>query len=499
MKYCNPVIPGFFPDPSICKANGKYYMVNSSFQYFPGVPIHESVDLINWKLIGHVLTRPSQLPLKDAGNSGGIFATTIRFNKGRFYMVTTNVSFGGNFYVWTDDIYGEWSDPIWIDQDGIDPSFYFECDTCYFMTNGTDDEGNGGIIQCEIDIETGKILTKKKRIWTGCGGRYLEGPHLYKFKDTYYILAAEGGTEYGHMVIMATGKTPYGPFTAVENNPVLTNRNLGGYEIQGVGHGDIVEDDKGNFWMVHLAYRQLGQWMMFHTTGRETYFVPMEIDGDKIKVGDNGTTRFEFDTDKITAVQESPNKTYTFENTHLNMEWIHIREPKTENYEFKNNAYYLKGTDEGICKDLSNPTFMGMRLKEMKGELNCNVKPGTGIGGITLYMDNEHHYDICVAKENENLHVTHRCVIGDVNYIKKEVYIKNSKKCVINIKFEPEYFSFAVKENGKEYDLGCGRARYLATEVTCGFTGVMVGLFAEDESKEKIPVEFRDFKFVTKR
>jgi Beta-xylosidase len=141
MKYSNPVVPGFFPDPSVCRVDDTYYLVCSSFNYFPGVPLFESKDLVNWSPIGHVLTRKSQLDLTDSPTNGGIYAPTIRYHQGRFYMVTTNVDHGGNFYVWTDDIYGEWSEPIWVDQDGIDPSFYFEGDTAYFMSNGTDDEG----------------------------------------------------------------------------------------------------------------------------------------------------------------------------------------------------------------------------------------------------------------------------------------------------------------------------------------------------------------------
>ena len=126
MKYKNPVLKGFYPDPSVCAANGKYYMVCSSFQYFPGVPVFESADLVNWKQIGHALTRRSQVALEKINSSGGVFAPTIRYNNGRFYMVTTNDTTHKNFYVWTDDIYGEWSEPVEVDRDGIDPSLLFD-------------------------------------------------------------------------------------------------------------------------------------------------------------------------------------------------------------------------------------------------------------------------------------------------------------------------------------------------------------------------------------
>ena len=183
MKYRNPVIPGFFPDPSICTDGKKFYLVTSTFQYFPGVALFESENLIEWKQIGNVLTRKEQLPLDNATHSAGIFAPVIRYNEGRFYMITTNVSDGGNFLVYTDDIYGEWSDPVWLDVGGIDPSLCFADGKCYFTGNGHDEEGCQSVLQCEIVPETGEMLTPLKGVWRGNGGRYLEGPHLYKIGD----------------------------------------------------------------------------------------------------------------------------------------------------------------------------------------------------------------------------------------------------------------------------------------------------------------------------
>ena len=155
-------------------------MVCSSFQYFPGVPLFESSDLVNWNQIGHVLTRKDQVMLDKINSSGGVFAPTIRFDGKRFYMVTTNDTTRQNFYVYTEDIYGEWSDPVFVDQGGIDPSLYFEDGRTYFMSNGTDSLGRNGVIQCEINITDGKKLTESKCIWQGSGGRYLESPHMYK-------------------------------------------------------------------------------------------------------------------------------------------------------------------------------------------------------------------------------------------------------------------------------------------------------------------------------
>ena len=163
MTYENPILPGFYPDPSICRVGEDYYLVNSSFEFFPGVPLWHSRDLLHWEQLGYVLTRESQLPLVDCRTSGGIFAPTIRYHDGRFYVITTNVTGGGNFFVWTDDIRGEWSDPIWIDHQGIDPSLFWDADgKVYYTGTHTDENGNNCIGQFEIDLETGAKLSETK-------------------------------------------------------------------------------------------------------------------------------------------------------------------------------------------------------------------------------------------------------------------------------------------------------------------------------------------------
>ncbi len=180
MPFTNPIISGFHPDPSICRAGQDYFLVTSSFEYFPGVPLFHSRDLVHWRQIGHCLTRPSQLPLAHVRPSGGIFAPTIRYHDGVFYMVTTNITSGGNFFVHTRDPFGAWSEPIWLDQSGIDPSLAFDDDGRVYLTSNwfagfpLPDEIDPlipmwGIQQSQIDITTGKRLTEPKRIWAAFG------------------------------------------------------------------------------------------------------------------------------------------------------------------------------------------------------------------------------------------------------------------------------------------------------------------------------------------
>ena len=493
MKYRNPVIPGFYPDPSVCRVGDTYYLVTSSFQFFPGVPLFESKDLVNWTQIGHVLTRESQLPLAGADSTGGIYAPTIRYHDGRFYMVTTNVTAGGHFYVWTDDIHGEWSEPVFVDQDGIDPSLFFEDGKAWFMSNGTDDSGEQGIIQCEIDIATGKKLTPAVCIWKGTGGRFLESPHLYHIGQYYYLMASEGGTEYGHMVVYARSASINGPFESYPGNPVLTNRNLGGYLLQGCGHADLVDDPAGNWWMVHLGFRQLNEWVMHHITGREVYLAPVTFEKDGwFTAGVDGTNRLWVETDRIpdTVVQE-PLRTLTFENTRPGVEWCWLQAPKQADYDLTPAAYRLRSSGITLDDPAEAPTFLGIRQQEMNEEISVTVRVPAGEAGLTCYMTPEQHYELGVRRTENGLAVFRRLRIGDLS---AESDVTEIAADTVRLTIEATNFTyvFRAETDGQTYYLGSAQTKYLSTEVAGNFTGVMLGLYAQGDMGEEFAV-FTDF------
>ncbi len=494
MKYQNPVIPGFFPDPSICRVEDTYYLVCSSFQFFPGVPLFESKDLVNWTQIGHVLTRESQLPLQNANSVGGIYAPTIRYNNGRFYMVTTNVTNGGNFYVWTDDIHGEWSDPIYVEQGGIDPSLYFEDEKAYFMSNGTDENGKAHIFQCEIDIATGKKRSDAKAIWEGCGGRFLESPHLYKINGTYYLMASEGGTEYGHMVVYAKGDSIYGPFEPYPKNPVLTNRNLGGYRIQGCGHADLVDDPHGNWWMVHLGFRQISEWVMHHITGREVYLVPVTFDKDGWFIaGVGGTTRREIETDRLPEIVQHPVPDRTFMNTAVGVEWVFMGNPVMDDYAFTEGKFFLRSNGASLSAPDANPTFLGIRQQEMNLHIACDVSCSPQEAGITMYMTPEQHYEIAVRPAECGYEIIRCRRIGDLVVEDGNIPVPPESQYVRLIVDCSDYvYQFKAECSGSQHDLGSAQTKYLSTEVAGNFTGVMIGLYAQGEKCEDF-AEFSDF------
>lgn len=487
MIYTNPVVKGFYPDPSVCRANGKYYMVCSSFQYFPGVPLFESEDLVNWKQIGHVLTRKSQIMLEKINSSGGVFAPTIRFNNGRFYMVTTNDTTHQNFYVYTDDIYGEWSEPIYVDQGGIDPSLYFEDGRTYFMSNGVDDEGKSGVIQCEINIETGEKLTAGKCIWQGSGGRYLESPHLYRIGEYYYLMAAEGGTEYGHMITYARSKSMWGPFENYPKNPVLTNRNKAPFIIQGIGHGDLIQDYSGGWHILCLGFRQIHMWMPYHNLGREVFLIPAQFDENGwFTAGEDGTCAESYEIDG--DFTQNFKRNYTFENTDFNIDWCYIRHPHEERYELAENKAVLHGTDVTL-DDVDSPTFIGIRQRDFCFDLSVDVTLDKGEAGVTVYMCEDEHYEVAVRKTDNGYEGILKLNIGGIKHIQQTVPIPSGKaKLMIN--GDNLFYNFYLESGGEKTHVGCGQTKYLTSEVSGGFTGVVIGLYAVHHNTS----EFENFR-----
>ncbi|MGN0700634.1 MAG: glycoside hydrolase family 43 protein [Oscillospiraceae bacterium] len=488
MEYTNPIIKGFYPDPSVCEANGKYYLVCSSFQYFPGVPLFESDDLVNWRQIGHVLTRHSQVMLDKINSSGGVFAPTIRYNNGRFYMVTTNDTTHRNFYVYTDDIYGEWSEPVYVERDGIDPSLYFEDGRTFFISNGTDDAGKSGVIQCEIDIATGKKLSPAVCIWQGSGGRYLESPHMYKINGTYYLMAAEGGTEYGHMITCARADSIWGEFISCPNNPVITNRNKAPFIIQGIGHGDLVCDKNGCWHILCLGFRQTGIWMPYHNLGREVFMVPVTFTEDGWFYAGEDKTCAERYTIAGDFVQ-SEKKRFTFENTDWNKEWCFLRKPVPENYELQNGKAVLFGSD--ITLDMADsPTFIALRQREFCGTVSVRVKLSSGEAGITAYMCESEHYDVAIRKTADGFEAAEKLNIGDIKHIGNTAPL-SCCEVVLKIRMDNYNYSFFAEDENGEIPLGCAQTKYLTSEVSGGFTGVVLGLYAVGGT-----AEFTDFCYI---
>ncbi len=508
MKVHNPILKGFYPDPSVCEANGKYYLACSSFQYLPGVPIFESDNLVNWKQVGNCLTKLSQVELHGVPSSGGVFAPTIRYNDGRFYMVTNNNTSDKNFYVWTEDITGDWSEAIFVDQGGIDPSLLFDNGKVYFTSNGYEESGNYAVFQCEINVETGEKLTDTVSIWNGNGGRFLESPHLYHIGDWYYLMAAEGGTEYGHMITYARSKDPFGPFESYAGNPVITNRNLGGntIRIQGVGHGDLIQDGKGNYYIICLGFRQLGLWQAYHQLGREVFITPVQFGEDGwFTAGEEAYAHTGVVTEWMDLPidgKQSADYSISFEKDYLNgtsgydsLRWLYLRDYHKENYQCSKEQFRLKGTKVTL-DDVDTPTFIGVRQSEFESELTVSVSGKAKEAGISFYMDEEQHYDLFRSVTDEGVKAMLRFRVGDAAMVAAEYALSGSADTehqAVQLKAvtKEEYYEFYVIDGAKEVFLGKAKAKYLSSEVDGGFTGVVMGLYAVDDQENW--GEFSDF------
>lgn len=348
---------------------------------------------------------------------------------------------------------------------------------------------------CEIDISTGKKLTESKILWQGTGGRFLEAPHVYRFGDYYYLLEAEGGTEYGHMVNYARSKSIWGPYEAYPGNPVLTNRNLGGYPIQAAGHGDIVEDAKGNWWFAHLAFRQIDKWFTFHHLGREVCVVPMKWREDGwFELGINGTAPTEVELpDSISFAPQNFSYEKTFENLTRKNDWLFLRHPIMENYAFAEHSLKLKGTKVTL-DDVGTPTFAAIRQTEFHEDIYCDIAPGKQQAGICFYMDELHHYEV-VAEGGERPCAYLRQTIGVLSHENASVPFTGDC-CRIHIVADNLQYHFYIldTDTGKETELGVAETRYLSSEVAGGFTGVVMGLFAINTDEKEAWAEFTNLK-----
>ncbi|MBQ3150426.1 MAG: glycoside hydrolase family 43 protein [Clostridia bacterium] len=484
LTYENPIIPGFYPDPSICRVGEDYYLVNSSFEFYPGVPLWHSRDLFNWKQTGYVLNRKSQLPLEHSGTSGGIYAPTIRYHNGRFYMITTNVSDGGNFFVWTDDINGDWSDPVYLDQGGIDPSIFWDDDgRVYYQGTHRDELDRNCIGQYEFDIETGKRLSETKVLWHGTGGKCPEGPHMYKLNGYYYLLLAEGGTEYGHMVTIGRSKSVWGPFESCPHNPILTHRNHSKRtaNFHALGHADIFTDTSGKWWIVFHGIRPaLGQ---LHHIGRETMIAPMHWDENGWPVVNDGkliVDRMSVDGEGSYSVKK--NWYDDFSGNTLAPRWAFLRNPVEASYDLTGDGITLHGTEETLDGD-GSPTFVGVRQQQVnyEYETKISVKDGDGFAGITVFHTKEHHYDLLVSKTKNGCKAQLRRRIVDMEMISDDVIFDNTDSLILKIVADNKKYVFLAGTDADNLtEVGSGCIQLMATEcMPCSFTGCFAGIFAQ--------------------
>ena len=480
-----PVVPGFHPDPSICRVGDTYWMVHSSFEYAPGVPLYRSSDLRSWEQVGHVLARPSQLDVSAAPGSGGITACTIRHHDGRFWMVTTNLADGGwQTLVTAEDPLGEWSEPVRMPEvRGIDPDLAWDDDgTLLVSYAGFGANGPAGVVQQAVDPVTGAALSERRHLWQGTGGKFPEGPHLYRVGDLWYLLIAEGGTERGHAVTIARGPSPQGPFEPCPDNPLLTARGTDS-AVQNTGHADLVERPDGSWAIVFHGVRPRGASPEFHVLGRETFAAEVEwVDGWP-RLGEWLTP------------PGGPVQVDELAGAELPVSWVAPRRFPAEVLTRTDGGWRLTaGDDDPASDDLA---FAGRRQEHLHCRVSAVVDATGGVGGLSVRIDARHHLDLAVdgAVVSAVAQVgALRSVLGSLPVpagdVSLEIRAVPGEGHFSSTAFAPDQLVAGVVVDGEFTELGRLDGRYVSTEVAGGMTGRLVGVWCSSG-----PVLVRSFRY----
>ncbi len=511
-SFYNPILPGWYSDPSICtNGEGDYYLVTSTFTYYPGVPVFHSRDLVNWKQTGHVLTRSSQLQnLEKQHVSGGIFAPDIAYNPANktYYMITTNVG-SGNFFVKTQNPAGEWSDPVMLPEvQGIDPAFFFDEDGRAYIVNNDDAPDNAPeypghrtVRIVEFDTATDRCIGERKII-VNKGVRpqdkpiWCEGPHIYKIKGKYYLMTAEGGTSTWHSEVIYRGDSPMGPFTPWEGNPILTQRTLDSSRTNPVtcaGHADLVQGPDGEWWSVFLACRPIEGDM--ENLGRETFIMPVKWTEDgwpymtregetvPLQLARKGYLRGDYSTFGNFA------RTDNFTDSILGHEWLTLRGSATDYYSLKINPGHLtlkcadvKSTEKAVLP------YVGRRIQHHKYNAGTRLtfvpEHEKQCAGMLLFKDEVHQYFLGKDRKGDSQRIVLRRITenGTEELAGKELAADNKS---LDLRIESKGMKLDFKystDKGETWqtigeDLDAG---FMSTAKAGGFTGTTVGLYASN-------------------
>ncbi|WP_232838288.1 glycoside hydrolase family 43 protein [Streptomyces geranii] len=484
----NPTVPGFHPDPSVTRAGDDYYLVCSSFEYLPGLPVFHSRDLAHWTQIGNALDRPGQLALAKIPTLGGAWAPTIRHHDGRFWLVVTEAMGRGSLLFTADRAEGPWSDGIVMQGvSGIDPDIAWDADgTCYVTYSGLRLDGDSpgdhlGIQQVRIDPETGRALEEPRSLWSGTGLMFPEAPHLYEIDDTWYLLIAEGGTERGHAVSIARSTRPDGPFEGCPANPVLSARSTD-RPIQNTGHADLVRTPDGGWAMVMLGMRPRGLTRAFSPMGRETFSAPVE---------------WVYGWPVIRPVEPSPpgppvEHTDDFTAPSLAPEWLSVRTPAADWSSLTERPGRLVVHADGSTMDDPCPRFVGRRQQHQAAEFSVRVDCSGGIGGLSLRIDELHHYDIEVGAGVARA----RARVGGIGQNWEHplpTTATTTGEVTVRIETEPlggtgpdalgpDLVRLSFETDAGRVELAALDGRYVSAETAAAFTGRVVGMYATEGS-----------------
>jgi xylan 1,4-beta-xylosidase len=508
----NPILAGFYPDPGIVQVGEDYYIVNSTFCYYPGIPVWHSKDLVSWTQISNVIDRPGMLNFDGLKLSRGVFAPTISHHDNLFYVANTCVDCGGNFVVTAKDPAGPWSDPVWMpDIGGIDPSLFWDTDgKLYVMNNdapegGSAYDGHRAIWIREVDPETFESVSEPIMIING-GARpedkpiWIEGPHIYKVGESYIFSAAEGGTAVQHSQVVFKGDNVLGPYTPYEDNPVLTQRDLPEdrkHPITSVGHADFVTDPDGNWWASLLGVRPYqGD---DYNTGRETFLLPVKWkDGWPEILPDGEIVPYQMprpalprQPEPIVPTTGNFTLTETFDDPDLPPYWITVRIPSGSWYAIEDSALTLQAKPIGLG-DFGQPSFVARRQQHLNAEADTSVifDPASpeDEAGIAAFQNDEFYYALGLSVNADNQPVVRLRKRagsdgGPEGETIAEVPVRTEDNTPVSLKIVargPLYDFYYSDVTGDWHPVALDQdGTTLSTRAAGGFVGAVFGMYAE--------------------
>ena len=521
----NPILSGGYPDPSICKVGNEFIMVNSSFEYFPALPIHKSKDLVNWELVGYGLNRleqvSGQINLIDVQSNGGIHAPTIRFHNGKFHIISTTVYYdeikktatATNFIITSSSPEGPWSDPIIIEgAPGIDPDIFFDDDGRVWYTGNHQPldpafSGETEIWMQELDSTSFQLIGKRFFLWRGaCGGVWAEGPHIYKKDDNYYLLIAEGGTSFNHSIMIAISDKITGPYISNERNPIFSSRHLS-YDnwVHSTGHGDLIELEDGRWYVVMLGIR--GDVKRKSNMGRETFIAPVSWEREpyvwkerKIlwpviaplsgKILKNNPIIFSHTT---------PNKETLFvddfNDTNLGLEWNHRRAPMQKMFDLESNPGSLRVyTNPNKLQERKRANFTGIKQTEsdfiFETKMTFYPSRDSDEAGITIVQKDNNFLSFTIKQLNNDISLELKLMNEiETSIASKKIDFNSILPIQLKVEsFNNNYHFYYALENEK-FDLF---AITPADQVLSnGYTGAHIGLYVT--SNGQISSGYADF------
>lgn len=492
--YRNPVLTGYHPDPTICRAGDDFYLTTSTNEWFPGLPVYHSRDLVHWRLIGHVLDRPSQLDLDGMRPSAGLYAPTIRYHDGTFYVICTlmeGATSAGHFVVTATDPAGPWSEPVWIDGAGFDPSLLFDDDGrtwfCACREFEPDRFGRTETYLREIDLATGEFRTEETILWRGSmiDARWAEGPHLYRIDGRYYLIAAEGGTGHEHSVMVARANEITGPYEGNKVNPVLTHRHLGRqFPVAALGHADLVQTTTGEWWAVALGHRRVGGDL--HNIGRETFLVPVTWeDGWPVFAAGIGQVLLDMPVAPDLPAHPWPAEPVRddFDAPELALAWQMQRTPRERWWNLTDRPGFLRlALRPEALPDRAQPSLVAQRQRHIDFEaavaVECTPAAEHECAGLALVQNNEFHVRLVVqgGAQGRELRAISR------SYGKDEVLASTALPdgpIRLGVSAIGQDYALRYATDGAEWsEFAAFDGRILSSEIAGGFTGVYIGPYA---------------------